>query len=96
MQLLAARPTWNRAGPICASRTHVREALRTLVSHSRLLRALQERKGDREAGQARTCIRVFHTASLGVPSAVSACLWDIVSCLVNRMHDARLLALRHC
>ena len=24
------------------------------------------------------------------------CLWDIVSCRVNRMHDARLLALRHC
>ena len=24
------------------------------------------------------------------------CLWDIVSCRVSSMHDARLLALRHC
>ena len=29
------------------------------------------RKEDREAGQARTCIHVFYTASLCVPSAVS-------------------------
>ena len=53
------------------------------------------RKGDREAGQARTCIRVIHCFSY-VYLVRCPCLWDIVSCRVNRMHDARLLALRHC
>eukprot|EP00966_Prymnesium_polylepis_P155922 3602803-Prymnesium_polylepis.1 len=41
---------------------------------------------------------VFYTASLQlyVYQVRCPCLWDIVSCRVNRMHDAMLLALRHC